>query len=595
MSPFESSPDADGLPAVVAPSQIAARLRQAGEMLRMQGESPFRAGAYETGADALDMLKEDLATLVATGRLTEIRGIGPSLAATISDLVRTGQSATLDRIMGQLPPALLELARAHLPGVTLHRIQTLHDKLGVSSLQDLHQALSSGAVETIKGFGPQTIAKLRQAVAGMNEAPATNAGPAVSRVLLVDALDWAQRLAEYLREAPGVLAAEVTGSIRRWVETVGDVNLIAASLRPADVLAALMAHPAVLRTVSQDARSCRLLLSNGMPVSLRVEAPETFAVGLIQSTGSKAHCDRLTARALTQGVDLQGGGSAYDDESAVYKSLGLPFIPPELREDAGEFEAAESGDTFADLIAVADIQGMVHCHTVYSDGRNTVAEMAQAAQAMGMKYITITDHSPAASYAGGVTPDRLPEQWREIVEAASQGTIRILRGTESDILRDGELDYPDDILQALDVVIASIHERHRMDAPSMTLRLVRAMEQPIFKIWGHGLGRLLLRRAPIECDVERILDAVTAAPAAIEINGSPHRLDLPAEWIRSARRRGIKFVISTDAHSTSELANLRFGVALARRGGVRRDDVLNTLPVDLFVGAVRPKREATAL
>ena len=280
------------------------------------------------------------------------------------------------------------------------------------------------------------------------------------------------------------------------------------------------------------------------------------------------------------------------DEGAVYASLGLPFIPPELREDAGELEAADAGDRFEDLITERDIQGMVHCHTTCSDGRNTVEEMARAAAAMGMSYITITDHSPAASYAGGVTIERLPLQWREIADAQAQVPIKLLRGTESDILREGDLDYPDGVLESLDVIIASIHDRHRMDPAAMTARLVRAMELPVFKIWGHALGRLLLRREPIDCDVERILDAVARSPAAIEINGSPHRMDLPAEWIRAARRRNIKFVISTDAHSTAELANLSFGVALARRGGLRRSDVLNALPVEEFMAAVRPRRPA---
>ena len=241
-----------------------------------------------------------------------------------------------------------------------------------------------------------------------------------------------------------------------------------------------------------------------------------------------------------------------------------------------------------DLVTAADIRGLVHCHTVYSDGRHTVEQMARAADALGMEYLTITDHSPSAAYAGGLPVDRLKAQWEEIARVQESVTVRLLRGTESDILADGGLDYPDDILEQLDVVIASIHRRHRMDADQMTQRLVRAMALPCFKIWGHALGRLVLSRPPIECRVEEVLDTIASSRAAVEINGDPRRLDLPPRWLRAARERGIRFVVSTDAHSVAEIANVRYGVAMARRGWVRRDEVLNTLPAEAFARAVAP-------
>ena len=414
--------------------------------------------------------------------------------------------------------------------------------------------------------------------------PQAGGGPA--RVLLVDAREWAHRLVGYLRAIPEVSRAEVVGSIRRWVETVGDVNLLAASEHPEEVVTAFADNPALGRVVGRDHRSCQARLTNGMAVTLTVEAPGQFAAAFVLSTGSRAHGARLEARARSRGLDLAHLGLA--EEAAVYAALDLPEIPPELREDAGEIEAAEAGDSFDDLLTRDDIRGMVHCHTVYSDGHGTVAEMAEAARKMGMEYITITDHSPTASYAGGLRRDQLPPQWSEIAEAQSRLGIRVLRGTESDILGDGSLDYPDEVLGALEVVIASIHDRLRMDSDSMTARLVAAMRQPVFKIWGHALGRLLLKRDPIACDLEKVLDAIAESRAAIELNGSPHRMDLPVEGIRAARRRGIKFVVSTDAHSTAELANLTFAVALARRAGVRRNEVLNTLPADEFAERVRP-------
>jgi DNA polymerase (family 10) len=275
-------------------------------------------------------------------------------------------------------------------------------------------------------------------------------------------------------------------------------------------------------------------------------------------------------------------------EGDIYRELGLPFISPELREGQGEIEAALSGSLPTDLVTADDLKGLVHCHTVFSDGQHTVEEMARAADALGMEYMTITDHSPAAAYAGGLTIDRLKAQWEEIARVQERVSVRLLRGTESDILADGSLDYPDAILEQLDVVIASIHRRHRMNADQMTERLVRAMALPCFKIWGHALGRLILSRPPVECRVEEVLDAAARGRAAVEINGDPKRLDLPPRWLKAARERGLRFVVSTDAHSVPELRNVRYGVAMARRGWIERGEVLNTRSAQEFVKSVAP-------
>jgi DNA polymerase (family 10) len=275
-------------------------------------------------------------------------------------------------------------------------------------------------------------------------------------------------------------------------------------------------------------------------------------------------------------------------ERDIYRHLGLPFIIPEMREGAGEIEAAAAGRLPGEPLEPADIRGMVHCHTTYSDGVHTIEEMARGADALGLEYLTITDHSPTASYARGLTVDRLRRQWDEIARVQETVRVRLLRGTESDILADGSLDYPDAILAQLDVVIASIHHRHRMDAAQMTRRLVTAMRHPRFKVWGHALGRYVLRRPPFDCHVEEILDALAASRGAIEVNGDPHRLDMEPRWIREARRRGIAFVVSTDAHSVGAFANLRWAVDMARRGWLTRRDVLNALSVDEFRAAVRP-------
>jgi DNA polymerase (family 10) len=323
--------------------------------------------------------------------------------------------------------------------------------------------------------------------------------------------------------------------------------------------------------------------------------PARFAGTLHRSTGSEAHRARLAAiaeerrlRLDDQGLLKAGRRVPLADEAALYDRLGLPFIPPELREDAGEIEAALAGDAFADLVTTGDVRGLVHCHTHYSDGKHSVEEMARGAEALGMEYITITDHSPTASYAGGLPLDRLKRQWEDIDRAQEKVKVKLLRGTESDILQDGSLDYPDAVLEKLDVIIASVHNRHKMDRAAMTKRIVTAMRKPQFKIWGHALGRYVLTRPPIDADVERILDAIAESRAAVEVNGDPHRLDMAPPWIREARKRGLRFAISTDAHSVKALQNVRWGVDMARRGGVRKGEVLNAMPVDAFRAAVRP-------
>jgi len=566
--------------------EIARRLREASELLRLQGESPYRAGAYETGADALDAFGGDLGAAVEAGRLIELRGIGPSLAQTITDLWRTGESAALHKITGAVPPALRRLAMARIPGLTWRRLQALHDELGIATEEELRAAAASGVIETLKGMGPKTVERLRQALASEPAAAEPAQAAATPRMVLVEAFAAERRLLPRLRHLPGAEAVESAGELRRRCETVGGLDFVVATGRPAEALQAVAADSSVLSIAARDAHSCRIRLYDGTPVTVHVAPPERLGVALILATGSAAHVTKLDARARSAGTTLAELEGA--DEAAIYARLGLPFIPPELREDAGELEAAAAGDRFDDLIAEGDIRGLIHCHTTHSDGRDTVLAMAKAADALGMAYLTITDHSPTAAYARGVPSEALAAQWREIADAQAEVAVTILRGTESDIVRDGGLDYPDEVLRALDVVVASIHERYRLPPADMTERIVRAIRHPVFKIWGHPLGRLLLRRDPIACDVERILDEVAASNAAIEINGSPYRLDLPPEWARSARRRGIKFVVSTDAHSTAEFANLALGVMTARRAGIRRREVLNTLPIGEFKAAVRP-------
>ena len=565
---------------------VANALREMGRLLEARGESPFRVRAYDRGARAVEGVA-DLGRLVDEDRLREVPGIGPVLASAIAELHKTGRSERLERLRAQLPPGILELSL--VPGMTRARIAALHQALGIRGLDDLKAAAEGGRIRTVKGFGPRTEEKILEGIRGL----ATRE----ERVLLYHAEREAEGLLRHLRSAPQVARADVAGALRRCEETVTEILLVAASRDPAATILHFSSYPMLATVLERGLDHCAARLPDGLRVELTVTPQAAYATTLHRLTGSESHLHKLDALAEARGLALEGVGRrgnggrrplAIKDEADLYRRLGLPLLPPEVREDEGAVEAAVAGDDFADLVTEADVRGLVHCHTVYSDGKHTVEQMARAAEAMGMQYITITDHSPTAHYAGGLQLDRLKRQWDEIAKAQENVKVRLLRGTESDILADGALDYPDSVLEQLDIVIASVHNRFRMSSEQMTRRVVAAMKHPVFKVWGHAQGRYVLTRPPFECDMEAVLDAVASSRAAVEVNGDPHRLDMVPRWLREARKRGIRFVISTDAHSTAQLRNVRYGVAMARRGWVRRGEVLNALPAEAFRRAVRP-------
>jgi DNA polymerase (family 10) len=553
---------------------IARALREMAGLLAVSGQEPFKARAYSRGAEVLERLDADLGELVEARRLTTLPGIGSALAAMITELYQTGRSPALEEQRQRVPAVALELSR--IPHLGLDKIAVLHEALGIETIDDLEAACVAGRVRTIKGMGEKTERRILDAIRRLRE-------PEAQRVLLPEALALAEAMRVYLAKASGAATAVIAGDLRRWAESVDELSLVIASDRPGDTMNDALRAPMLAEVTSRDKAAIEGRLATGLPVRAHVAQRAAYATTLLRETGSAAHVQHLERLARARGVRLAG-----ESEEEIYRRLGLPFIPPELREGEGEIEAALSGDLPGDLVTAEELRGLVHCHTVFSDGQHTVEQMARAADALGMEYMTITDHSPSAAYAGGLTVDRLKAQWEEIARVQETVSVRLLRGTESDILADGSLDYPDAILAELDVVIASIHRRHRMDADQMTERLVRAMALPCFKIWGHALGRLILSRPPVECRVEDVLDAVAGGRAAVEINGDPRRLDLAPRWLRAARERGIRFVVSTDAHSMAELGNVRYGVAMARRGWVRRGEVLNTLGAEEFARSVAP-------
>ncbi len=533
-------------------------------LLGFSDQGRFKAQAYERGAEVVAGLSIELGAVIERGRLQDIDGIGASLSKQILELWETGTSVLLAKLRAQNPPGASELVR--IPGVTPKRIRVLHEGLGVASVADLRAACEAGRVRGLSGFGIKTEAKILAAIES-----ATNAERGEPRLLLSDALALSEQWRSELLRLPGVTAVEIAGGVRRGEETLDELALVVVQSGAALREWADERPDVVYAEVEEDV--VRAVRVDGVPMMLYLSDAACAGNTLLRATGPASHLRELEARALLPDRS---------DEHAIYIELGVTPVPPELR------ARPLSQESYDDLISADDIRGFVHCHTTHSDGRNSIEEMARAAKERGMDYITITDHSPSAYYARGVTLDRLQLQWDEMAEAEQKVGIRVLRGTESDILVDGALDYPDEILAQFDVVIASIHSRFKLGKAEMTERLVRAMKLPLFKIWGHALGRMLLTRAPIECDVEAVLDALAASRGAIEINGDPHRLDLPPEWIRPARERGIPFVLSVDAHSTQGLGVLPYAAQMGRRGGLRRSEVLNALGPAEFVTRVKP-------
>jgi DNA polymerase (family X) len=566
---------------------IAAALQEIAALMELKGGvNKFKARAYNAGARAIAGVSSELGDLVKQDRLTSLPGIGNALASQIKQLFLTGESSVLNELRREFPPGIIELSGVQ--GLSVGKIKQLHEELGVTSVSDLKAAAEAGKIKKLKGFGAKTEGKLLESVVEH-----TKRGKKQKRLHLHRALRTAEQLQSYLETARGLEQLKVAGSLRRWNETVGTIRFVASSKQPAALLQHFLRFPFIVQTESQSEDRATVVFADGSRVSLAAVSKDDFAATLFAETGSKAHVSKI-ARLLNQTSSRKVRKSRAErtlkltGDAVVYQQLAMQYVAPELREDTGEIEAAVKRKLPDDLIELEDIQGMVHCHTTYSDGKHSIEEMVREAEAMGMKYITITDHSPTAFYAGGVELERLKRQWEEIDEVQSKVKVKILRGTESDILASGALDYPDRVLEKFDVIVASIHARYKMDSEKMTKRITTAMQLPVFKIWGHAQGRLIQSRPPFDCDMLRILDVIAESNAAVEINGDPFRLDMEPRWVREARKRKIKFVISVDAHSTGALHNLKFGVAMARRGWVQKGEVLNALPLSQFRRAVKP-------
>jgi DNA polymerase (family X) len=565
---------------------IARVLEEIADLLEIKGENPFKIRAYRNGAEIAGNHPHALATLDATG-LREIPGIGKDLAGRIRELADTGQSAFHQELIAEFPPSVLDLL--HLQGVGPKTVATLYRDLDIRTLDDLERAARGGRIATIKGMGPKKQALILTAL----DERKRHAG----RHLLSTMRAAADALVAHLLAHAPVATITPVGSFRRGAETCGDLDLVADGA-DASLMDAFVAYESVERVLGQGDTKSSVLLKGGLQADLRLVARESRGAAMQYFTGSRSHNIALRDRALTRGFKLNEYGLfrvegdvkvAGETEEGIYEALGLAWVPPELREARGELQAAEAR-TLPALLTRADVRGDLHMHTTETDGREELVVMIEAARDAGHEYIAITDHTKSLAMANGMDETRARRHADRIRALDGRYGVRLLAGVECDIRPDGTMDLDDDCLASLDIVIASVHSAFNMDEAQMTARVLRALENPHVDILGHATGRLLLRRPPYPLNIGAVVEGAARHGVAIEINSQPYRLDFCDLHARLARERGVKIVISTDAHARQELGNLSWGVATARRAWLSAADVLNTRPFDEFTSALRRNR-----
>ena len=565
--------------------KVAEILVEIGTLLELKGENPFKTRAYANGARTIEGLSEPLATLVAEKRLGEIKGIGEALEQKITELVETGKLKYYEDLKASVPPGMVEMLE--IPGIGPKKIQALQKHLGVDSIEKLEAACKAGKVAKLEGFGEKTQTNLLEGI----ERKRTYA----SKHLLSDALRAAEPLLENLRQHPEVIRCSTGGSLRRFKEICGDIDLLASSKKPVEVIAFFVSQPGIIKIIAQGETKASVLLDGGIQCDLRVVSDAEFPFALAYFTGSKEHNIVMRQRAIQRGLRLNEYGLfkskeetrdpkllvPCQSEDEIFEKLGLVYVPPELREDHGEFTAAEK-NALPKLIEWTDLKGALHNHSTASDGKNSLEEIATYMENLGLSYWAITDHSKSSFQANGLDAKRLREQIGEIKKlndkiAARGGDFRLLTGSEVDILKD-RLDFDDDLLAELEVVVASLHVPSSSEAEN-TKRLIRAAENPYVQILAHMTGRLLLEREAYPMNVPAVIDACAATGTWIELNCNPYRLDLDWRHWPYAKAKGVKCVINPDAHRNEHAGFLRLGTGIARKGWLEKNDVVNTLPL----------------
>ena len=558
-------------------NDIAAAFEEIADLLDIEGANAFRVRAYRNAARVLRGLSTEVSEMLARGRdLTELPGIGKDLAGKIGEVVKTGSCDILKKLHKELPPALGDLLK--IPGLGPKRVGTLYHKLGIRTLPQLTRAAKGGKIKDLAGFGAKIEEKILESVGG--------AAKKSQRFKLAVAAQYADSLVAYLKRVPGVAKVAVAGSFRRAKETVGDLDIVVTAKAKSPVMERFAAYGEVAKILAKGETKTTVTLRCGIQVDLRLVPPESFGAALYYFTGSKAHNIAVRAIALKRGLKINEYGVfrgekrvAGESEDSVFHTVKLSFIPPELRENRGEIEAAAKGALPA-LVELGDLCGDLHLHSKATDGRNGIREMAAAAKKLGLSYIAITDHSRAAPMAHGLDEKALRKQMAEIdrLNAEKLG-IAILKGIEAEIREDGSLDLPDGLLSGLDLVIGAVHSGFKLSRAKQTARILKAMERPNFTILAHPSGRLIGEREPLDIDMPQIIRAAKERGCFLELDCRPERLDLPDIYCQMAKSEGVLVAVNSDAHAAEELGNLRFGVGQARRGWLEKADVLNARPL----------------
>ncbi len=571
-------------------NEIADVLGQIATLLELKGENPFKIRAYASGARLIDAMDEaELVRRIEAGELEAVRGIGEALSKKIDELHKTGRLEFFEKLKASVAPGLIEMLE--IPGLGPKKIKALHEKLGVDSIAGLQAACEAGRVAELAGFGGKSQEKLLEGIKNRIAYGKRHLRWSVSGIV--------ESVVAGLRALPQVRRAEAAGSFRRGMETVGDVDFLVAATDGAPVVDWFVAQPGVQEITARGETKASVRFESGLQADLRIVPETQFFFALHHFTGSKDHNVQMRHRALTRGVSLSewgivpalGEGNAKEkaergeslpagSETEVFRALGLPYIPPELREGLGEIEAAERGE-LPRLVECADLRGAWHNHTTASDGRSSLAEMVAGAVARGWEYLGIADHSKSSFQTNGLSEERLLAQLAEIraVNASGRFPVHVFSGTECDILADGRLDFDESVRRQLDYVVVSVHNAMGQDEETMTQRLIRAIEQPYVTMLGHVTGRLLLRREPCHVNIGKVLDAALANGVLVELNANPMRLDMDWRHWRKAAERGMLCAINPDAHDVAGLDYLAAGVQVARKGWLTKENVLNTRPL----------------
>jgi len=568
--------------------EVAEILRRIADMLEIKGEIVYKALAYRRAADNIEYLGRDIEDVWREGKLLEIPGVGKSLAEKLDELLRTGRMSFYEELREEIPPGVVSLLQ--VPEVGPKTAKLVWEKLGITSIQELERAAREGKLRTLPGLGVKSEAKILAGIEAFYRRS--------ERIPLATALPVAKEIIKALKEAtPHALKVTAAGSLRRMKATIGDIDILASSYQPEEVIEAFTHLPQVAEVSMKGPTKSTVFLHSGLQVDLRVLPPERYGSLLQYFTGSKEHNVALRGLALDMGLSLSEYGFKRGEEEIlcpeeedVYHILGLEWIPPELRENRGEIEAARE-KRLPRLVELGDIKGDLHVHTNWSDGASTVEEIAEAARRRGYQYLVISDHSHGLGIAKGLTPERLREQ-RAIIDELNRrwSDFRLLQGAEVEIRADGSLDYPDEVLASLDLVIASIHTGLRQDRERITARVINAMRNPYVDIIGHPSGRILGQREESAVDMDEVLRVAKETGTILEVNGTPDRLDLDDVYIRRAVEMGVKLAIDSDAHNLYGLDSLEFGVAMARRGWAEPKDVVNTLPLEELLKTLKRNR-----